>query len=211
MNKLVTTLMLSCISLICMAAPPQSKHSVRIGWGDMLFETLVFHESAPHKYDPSKLPDNYANRSTYDYGFTGHIFVDYMYSLNKVTSVGMQTDFEGVFWKEAIMDKYNKPIGAVKNINNFNVTLLPTVRFTFFRRDMIRMYASVGAGALLAFDNQKQFEVVPALNLNFFSVEWGSGPFSGTVELGMLNALAGGNKIYMVGSRLVSVGLKYSW
>ena len=212
MKKLISISLAACLSIICMAAtPPSSRHSVRLGWGDMLFETLAFHPSAPEQYSPSLLPENYRSTRTSDYRYTGHIFGEYMYSLTDVTSVGIQADFEGIFWKEGTYDRNRNAVNGVRNVDNYNLTLLPTVRFTYFRRDWVSLYSGVSVGLLMAFDNQHQFELAPALLLNPIGARFGKGNWGGFVELGGLNALKGANDIYMFASRLVSVGVNYIW
>lgn len=210
MKKLITLFALLCVGTACLAGVPQNRHSVRLGWGDMMFETMVFHPSAPGSYDPSVLPAGYKSKSTAHYGFTGHIFGEYMYSFTDVTSVGFQADFEGIFWREETKDR-NLNVVSSKPIRNYNVTLLPTVRFTYFRSEWVNIYSGVSAGLLLASDNLGQFELAPALDLNFVGFRFGKGNFGGFVNIGMLSALSGANSIYMFGSRVLSVGVNYIW
>ena len=73
------------------------------------------------------------------------------------------------------------------------------------------LYAGLGAGVLLALDNARRCEVAPALQLTLIGVQLGRGPWTGTVEFGGLNALVNANRIYMLGSRLVSVSVNYHW
>lgn len=211
MKKLVLTLVCACTAMLCMAGEPPVPHSVRVGWGDMLFETLAFNASSKDSYDPSVLPGDFTSQGRYGYGYTGHIFADYMYSLTPVISVGAQADFEGIFWKEALRDASGAVTGNVTQVNNYNLCILPTVRFTYFRSEWVDIYSGLSVGLLMAFDNLKQFELAPAFNLNLVGVKVGKGHWGGTAELGMLNALKGSNDIYMFGSRLLSVGAYYTW
>ena len=204
MRKLITVIAAGCLCVLCMAAPPDNRHSVRLGWGDMLFETLAFHASAPGNYNPEALPADYQWTGTCDHKYTGHIFGEYMYSLTSVTSIGIQADFEGIFWKQGHKENF-------KQVNNYNLTLLPTVRFTYLRTEWVNLYSSVSLGLLMAFDNQRQFEVAPALNLNMIGIRVGRQHWGGFLELGALTALRDTNNIYMFGSRLVSVGVNYCW
>ena len=203
MKKLLAILLLGT-SLLCRAAgpgnAPQTRHQLRLGWGDMLFETMAFHAG-------------YAQNGTRtsDFGYTGHCFAEYRYSFTKVVSVGIQADMEGIFWKETPCDAMRTPVGDPVSSRNYNATLLPNVRFTFLDTPWVDLYAGLGIGALFAFDNRKQFETAPAVNLNLLGVQVGKGPWSGSLELGALTALKNDNKVYMVGSRLVSVSINYSW
>lgn len=212
MKKLLLSFsLLACLSTVCLAGTPPSRHSVRLGWGDMLFETLAFHPSARDTYDPGSLPAGFRSKGTFGHAYTGHIFADYMYTLTDVTSVGVQTDFEGIFWKEGQRDAAGSLVGDPTQVNNFNLCILPSVRFTYFRSEWVDIYSGVSLGLLLAFDNQRHLELAPALNLNLVGVKVGKGNWAGTVEIGLLNALKGANDIYMFASRLFSVGVNYSW
>lgn len=182
------------------SAQTPSRHEVRLGWGDMLFETMAFHPSSTHQF-PAGRPAGFPYKETRDYGYTGHIFAEYRYHFSKLFSLGMQTDFEGIFWTTETGFRSR----------NYNLTLLPNVRFTYFRREWVRLYSGLGAGLLVAFDNERHAEAAPALNLNFLGVQVGRGPWSGSVELGLMAALKSGNDIYMLGSRLVSISVNYNW
>ena len=191
MKHRILTIILLLTPLLCVAGVPHeaNRNQVRIGWGDMLFETLSFHPTS-----------NLQGVVTSDYGYTGHIFGEYQRRLGKTLSVGAQLGFEGIFWKEK---------GA--QVNNFNLALMPTVRFIYYEKGLFTLYSSLGAGLLTAFDNGGTVEFAPAFNLNFFSVQVGKGAWSGTLELGMLNALQNPNKVYMVASRMLSVSLNYAF
>mgnify|MGYP002855302660 FL=1 len=178
----------------------------------MLFETLAFHSSLSGTYGtPESLPANFVRTETYDFGYTGHFFAEYSYRFTKGVSVGFQADAEGIFWKEGDFDRYHKPLIPATHVRNWDVVLMPTVRFTYLNRSMVRLYSGLGAGAVLAFDNLGEFKAGFALNLNWIGIEIGKGHWGGTVELGMLNSLSDVYHIYQAGSRLISFGAYYKW
>ena len=117
----------------------ESRHSVRIGWGDMITETILFRPSLSGTWaNPNVLPDNYLHYETFDFGYTGHIFGEYKYRLTKVTSLGIQADVEGIFWRESVFDKDHNMVMPAKGIRNWDLTLLATARFTYFDRKLTR-------------------------------------------------------------------------
>jgi hypothetical protein len=190
----------------------ENRHSVRIGWGDMLFETMAFRPNLSGTWaSPYALPDIFMHEETFDYSFTGHIFAEYQYRLTKVTSLGIQTDLEGIFWKEGLFDSYHDLLFPATPVRNWDLTLLLTARFTYFDRPMVRLYSGLGVGALFAFDNLGGFGVAPSLNLNFIGVEVGQGHWGGSFELGALNAVASKIAIYQVFSRIFSLSFYYKW
>ncbi|MBQ9194566.1 MAG: hypothetical protein IJ753_02555 [Bacteroidales bacterium] len=193
MKRLFITLLLGTV-LLCQAAAQNTslkRHQVRIGWGDMLFETLAFHAGGSRSS---------ATSQTRDYRYTGHIFADYRYSLNKLISLGVQTDFQGIFWKEGTAPS-----------NNYDLSILPTIRFTYFRSEWVELYSGAAIGLLLAFDNARHWEAAPVICLNPFGVQFGKGAWTGSVELSPLTALNGANKVYMLGSRIFSLSVNYRW
>ena len=213
MRRLVTLLLFLCVAApVFGAQPPEGRHTLRLGWGDMLFETLAFHSSVRGTYGaPESLPVNFFRTETYDYGYTGHFFAEYSYRFTQVVSVGFQADAEGIFWKEGDFDRYHQPLIPATNVRNWDVVLMPTVRFTYLNRPMVRLYSGLGAGSILAFNNAGEFRAGFALNLNWIGIEIGKGHWGGTVELGMLNSLSDVYHLYQVGSRLISFGAYYKW
>jgi hypothetical protein len=191
MKRRILTLLILLTPLLAMAGEPKGapRSQVRLGWGDMLFETLAFHPG-------TGLDGNVRS----NFGYTGHIFSEYSYRLSKLISVGGELDFEGIFWQEN-----GKPL------NNYNLIAMPTIRFTYFEREWVSFYSGFGFGAVMAFDSAGNREFALAGNLNFFSVQVGKGPWSGTFSLGALNAIKNANRVYMVGSRLFSISLNYAW
>lgn len=216
MKRITSLFIFVCFTLMTLQARPKGdltqRHQVRVGWGDMLFETMAFHPSVTHEYvNPSALPADFSISERHNYGYTGHIFAEYQYRASRVVRVGALLDFEGIFWKESAFDRNHVQIGKTVPVRNYNLVAMPTVRFDYFNHEIVSLYSGLGAGVLLAFDNQKRTELAPALNLNFIGVQVGKGHWSGSAELGLMAALSGGNKIYMLGSRLFSVSLNYRW
>ena len=212
MRKLFTLLLLCVAVPVFGTQPPPGRHSFRFGWGDMLFETLVFHANPRGAYpSPESLPPSFSRMEQYDFGYTGHFYAEYLRRLTRVVSVGIQADAEGIFWKEGNFDRYHKLKAPEVPVRNWDVVLMPTVRFTYLDRPMVRLYSGLGAGALFAFDNQKQFKAGIALNLNWIGVEVGKGHWGGNAELGMLNSMTDIFHIFQAGSRLLSFGAYYRW
>lgn len=217
LSKIVTALFLTVIGLssaFCQNEKPaiDYRHSVRIGWGDMITETILFRPTLSGTWsNPNALPDNYLHHETFDFGYTGHLFTEYQYRLTKVTSLGIQADMEGIFWKEGVFDKYHNLVSEATSVRNWDVTLLATARFTYFDRPWVRLYSGLGVGVLFAFDNQGGFGAAPAFNLNWIGAEVGKGPWGGSFELGGLNALANTKTFYQFFSRIFSLSFYYKW
>ena len=196
----IRLILLGLLLPLAAAAQDSLSHQVRFGWGDMLFETLTFHPGISAE-----------GRRMHDFGYTGHIFAEYRYQFTKVVGFGVQADFESIFWKETECDPYWQPIGETVPVRNYNLCILPTVQFTYFRKEWVNLYAGLGFGALIAFDNAHKVEAAPAFDLTLLGIWMGKDHWGATLEIGGLNALLDAHKIYMLGSRMVSVSLTYRW
>ena len=185
MRKSVLALLLLGLSLLCSAAPPDGpRHLVRAGWGDMMFEALAYHPGAGKTH----------------FGYTGHLFADYRYRATKVVSAGGQLDFQGIFWTE-----------SGSRSRNYDLCIIPNVRFTYFENEYVQLYSGLGLGVLLAFDNVGKVEAAPAIDATYFGVQAGKGHWGGFLDLGGLTSLTGLNNIYMVSSRILSAGVYFCW
>lgn len=202
--------------VLCAGARPKGdltqRHQLRIGWGDMLFETMAFHPSVVHNYPvPEAIPADFTTKETHSFTYTGHIFAEYQYRTSRVVRVGAMLDMEGIFWKENYYDRYHRQTGITIPVRNYDIVVMPTVRFDYFNKEYVSLYSGLGAGLLVALDNQGGCELAPALNLNLIGVQAGHGHWWGAAELGLMSALRGTDKIYMLGSRLISFSLNYRW
>jgi hypothetical protein len=183
-----------------------------MGWGDMLFETLAFHSTVSGTYpSPESLPATFFRDEKYGFGYTGHFYAEYLYRCSRVVSVGIQADAEGIFWKEGRFDRYHKLTGAEVAVRNWDVVLMPTVRFTWLHTPWVRLYSGLGAGVLFAFDNARQLEAAPAFDVKPLGIQLGKTHWCGSLDFGFLSSMKSVNHIYMFGSRLVSVSVNYRW
>jgi hypothetical protein len=203
-KKLLLGVLLGTV-LLCQAEaknPPLRHHQFRLGWGDPLFETLAFHEG---------IASTESFKRTDGFGYSGHIFAEYQYRFNTVVSVGIQTDFQGIFWNETPCDAYREPVGPTFRSRNYDLSFLPTVRLTCLTSKWVQLYGAAGIGLMVAFDNSRHSEAAPVLDLTLLGVQIGKGPWTGSVELGGMISLSSAQKIYMLGSRIISVSVNYSW
>lgn len=178
-------LIILALAFLSIEVQGQDKYLVRAGAGDSLYESLVFHPSA----------------GTSHYTYSGHWFADFHYKLTRVVSVGGQLDWQSICW-----DRKDEP-----RLRNYDLCILPTVRFTWLNRKWIRLYSGLGAGILFAFDNEGGREVAPAFNLNTIGIQFGDGPWCGSADLGFMTSLKSVNHIYLFGARILSVGVNYRW
>lgn len=180
-----------CIMLIvlcmCLTGLAQTRHEARIGWGDMLFETAVF----------------YPSQQKTDYSYTGHIFAGYQYSLKSWLSIGAEFDYGKVTWMEN---------SSAVHFDNFSV--IPEIRFTYFRKGIVTMYSGLGVGILINTGNEVDYlgrntAAAPELEITAYGISVAYKNLFGAFEIGGLTSLKGKNEIYMIGSRLFSVAIGF--
>ena len=178
-------------------------HEIRIGYGDPMFETMVWHTS----------PTYFTLEKTMNYKFTGHIFAEYHYRPNAWFSYGGQIDYQQVFWmKEDLVNGDYK----YTNHNFFDISVMPTIRFTFFWSEYVNLYCGMGAGLLINGGTDKDYQghqvaFAPVTDLRLLGVSVGKEMFFGTFDIGGMFSLTNTNTIYMVGSRIfsASIGLRF--
>jgi len=187
---------LFCSLLLALSAPAFGqdaanfpKHEIRVGWGDMMYETAVFRNSP----------------SAYNYGYTGHIFGEYLYGFTSVFGLGFEADFENVRWDTPQSDGHNF----------YNLTFMPTCRFTYYRKGIVTMYSGLGVGLTINGGSETDYKgrttaCAPALGITAYGISVNWNKLFGTFEVGGLNALVGKNEIYMAASRIftISIGVR---
>lgn len=160
-----------------------SKNEVRLGWGDPMFETLAFH----------------SGDGKTDYHYTGHFFTEYQRLITYKFSVGVKVDWENVNWK----------YGSDK-CNFYNLSILPTARFTWFQRDWCSLHSSIGAGLNINGGTEVDYlgrktVAAPALDLCPVGFSVYKDRYFLSLELGGLSSLNNGQEIFMFFSRMISI------
>ena len=191
--------MTHCLYAIDKAEQTAWRNEFRAGWGDMLYETAMYHTT---------------NRTNH-YRYTGHIFAEYQRSLLTWLSVGIQTDYEQVWWdtRQAWIPD-SQP--TEKNRCFYNISLLPSVRFTDFFHPYINLYSSIYIGMTINGGTEQDMQkrhtaVAPAWGFTLIGLKAGCHHFFGTVEIGGLNAMTDRNYIYMLGSRIFTISAGYNF
>lgn len=185
-------------------------HEVRIGWGDMLFEMLVWHESAY----PTALPEEYMAIYNEQFRYTQHWFAEYMYNASYWYSIGCMLDFSGVLWEEVTRNGHGEVLTREKNHWFSNISIVPTIRFSYYRSPYVSLYSSLGVGLNINTGSELDFKgrrtaMVPVVNISLLGVRVGHGRWFGAVELGGMISLLSTNEVYMLGSRLFTASFGY--
>jgi hypothetical protein len=98
--------------------------------------------------------------------------------------------------------------------NFHNITIVPTVRFSYYHHDYVSLYSAVGVGLNVNTGTEeirgRTTMVSPAVNITLLGMRVGKGRFYGAVEIGGMIALNNAYEVYMMGSRLftASIGVR---
>lgn len=190
-----------------------SRHEARIGVGDMLFETMIWHNQVHKHYSDAPASMLYPEKRGYRY--LPHISGEYAYHLLPWLSLGCTLDFQQTCWDTEYYNSENKLLRTDKE-NFYNLCILPTVRFNYFRREHVGLYSSIAVGMDINGGTEKngfgQNTIVgAALDIRPIGVIFGEGHYWGFVEIGGINALQSKDVMFMLGSELVRTGFSFKF
>lgn len=172
------------------------RHEVRLGYGDPLFESAT-------KYEITHI----GKPNTEVLYLTGHLFAEYQYSWLWWLSTGMQVDFNSMGWRD-LRD-------PAPTHNYYNLSFLPTIRFSYYRHPWVTLYSSAFVGLTINGGTEtdpvrhKKTICYPGFGITALGVQVGHKGFFGTVEIGGLCGLQNKNDIVMLMSRIFSISIGY--
>ena len=185
-------------------------HQVRIGWGDQLFESLVWYNQ-PH---PTIYPETYTEEFAENYRYLQHWFAEYQYRVNHWFNVGAMVDYSGVVWDRVTRDGKGNEMARKKNRNFHNISILATTRFTYLHSKYVELYSGLGAGLNINTGSEldyldRQTALAPVFSLSILGMSVGNEQWFGAVEVGGLFSLISTHEVYMAGSRMFNVSVGY--
>lgn len=125
------------------------KHEVRIGWGDQMFESLMWQISSPVAIYPTTPFLNPADVRQYRderFRYHQHWFAEYQYRFNRWFGMGFMLDCSGVSWETATRNGFGDVIDRSKRKYFYNIAMMPNFRFTFYNHKYVSLYGALGVG-----------------------------------------------------------------
>ena len=185
-------------------------NEVRLTFSPWLFESLIWHNDVHFDYHGAG-NDKTIFAENHKYSYTPHIGVEYFRRINRWFSAGIITDFQHTKWNKVLYNNQDVEIGRSKECF-YNLSFIPSTQFTYFRHPNVNLYSSFGVGMDINGGTEtdihgKKTAVGVAINITAFGVRAGKGRWYGFTELGGLYALKDINTIYMVGARIVTIGV----
>ena len=185
------------------------RHEIRIGWGDQLFESLMWHNPT---YIVNNMPTTWSK--TYKENFTHHqhLWIEYQYYTAHWFSLGAMLDFSEVGWTNVTRNGTGKELSRSDRQYFYNVVVMPTIRFTYINHPNANLYSGLGIGMDINGGTEKNAqgqttEMGLAVNLTLIGTSINFDRWFFCVDLGGLTALRNKNSIYMAFSRMINVGI----
>lgn len=191
----------------------KGEFEISIGWGDQIFESLVWHSKA----EPfGLLPESYIINSNQNYSYSQHWYLQVQYRPKKWFSYGGMVDFSKVSWDNKDYNGKGEMVQDNGRQHFSNFILMPSVTFHYMHKPHVQLHSGLAAGFDINTGNQKDYRgrytvLAPAFYINPIGVRGSIGCFFGNIDLGALFALRNTSELFLVGSRLynVSVGVKF--
>ena len=188
------------------------RHEVRVLVGDMIMETFLWKDQLHANYLGCGT-DKSVFAEKRDYTYTPHIGLEYQYRLNKWLGLGLQTDYQRTAWRRCLYNNRNEEVGSSRE-HFYNLSLLPTVRFTYLNARHVSLHSSLSLGMDINGGTEKAIHgrntaVGFALNIGLIGVSVNFGQWFGAFDLGGLYALKSVGTLYMVNSRAFTLSFGY--
>lgn len=188
----------------------QYPHELRIGWGDQMFESLVWY-SKPYY---TIYPEWYSGEYNENYRYTQHWFAEYQYRIRHWYNIGGMIDYSGVLWDKVTRNGKGDELFRESNQDFHNITILLTMHFTYLHSKYVSLYSGLGMGLNINTGSEIDYlgrytALAPAINLTVLGMSVGNARWFGAVEFGGLYALTGQNEIYLASSRMFTASVGY--
>lgn len=225
-NHLRTGVLLMVLCLLCVPMCAESRtdvserpDEVRIGWGDQMFETLMWQNPTTQTIIPENPyfpPTDLRETRKEKYRYSQHLFVEYSHHFNHWFSLGAMVDASGFSWDIVTRDGTGAVLNRVGREYCYNVVIMPTFRFTYLWHPNVNLYSGLGLGLDVNGGTEvdidgKHTEVGAAVNFTILGCSVNYKRYFAAVEYGGLYALRNFDYIYMMKSRMftASVGVRF--
>lgn len=212
-NRFIVTkkqlIFLVALALTTFEAGAQSRHELRFVLGDMLSETVLYRDAPGRTYTGT------VGSFTEDtgYGYTPHYGFTYTYKISSWFAAGVLLDCQNTWWTRKVYEGNDVPRSSSRE-HFYNLSLLPTLRFTYMEKNGWNLYSAFMAGLSVNGGSEKDYKGRSTLTglgigFTFFGAGYRWGNWGAVAELGMLSGLHDTNTLFMVGTRLLSAGVSY--
>jgi hypothetical protein len=141
------------------------RHAIRLGWGDAFLSkmndclasaNIVPAENASYldcvQGMPAPIAHEYLTQyrmaldNSHKISSTGHFFLGYCFQVTPLVGVGVETDIVASTDCFHMVNGYRTTVDKHAKNQLIHLTLMPTVRFTYYRQRIVELYSSLGVG-----------------------------------------------------------------
>lgn len=211
--KITLLLSLLCLSMTMMSETKwdhiNRRNELRIGWGDQLFESLVWH-------NPTSVTTTMPAEATYQYKeryrHHQHLWMEYQYRFKHWFSLGGMIDMSEVGWDVVTRNGQGTELARDKKNYFYNLVIMPTIRFTYFHHPNVNIYSGLGVGMDINGGTEvdgkgRHTALGAAVNLTLVGISANYDRWFCAFDLGGMYALKNANAIYMASSRIMNVSI----
>ena len=186
-----------------------NRNEIRIGWGDQLFETLMWRN--PSSYTLT-MPTGYRQTYHENHRYHQHLWLEYQRRFCYWFSLGAMVDLSEVGWDNVVRDGRGIEQSRDPKHYFFNCIIMPTIRFTYFHHPYVNLYSGFGIGMDINGGTETNAygfhnDVGAAINLTVFGVSANYDRWFAAVDLGGMYALKNKNTIFLLSSRMINVSI----
>lgn len=212
LRLLLVTATFLAISQLSSAQNPSRRVDLSIGWGDQMFESIIWHRENTFW---GHIPETETVSATDNYRYSQHWFLSAGYRVNRWFSAGAMTDISSVSWDNMEYNGNGEFLHDNGREHFVNMILMPVVSFTYFQRPHLSMHGGLGAGLNVNTGSQTDYlsrttVCAPAMYLNVLGIRGEIGRYFASVDFGGLVSMNNPHEIYLLGSRMISVSVGIS-
>ena len=209
MKKLIALTTILLCSLVAFAETKENRkenpHEIRIGVADCFSAWLTNNDFFYGTIEPDDLSQGYVNISggSYDYLYTGFLFAEYQYRVNKWFGIGANLTILGTGNTEYYHEKCQvEDYYTEKRNHGAMIYLMPVARFTYLNKKNISLYSSLGFAPGISI-YEKECSFTCAVDFTYLGMSIGKGHWFGDIELG------GAIPLFFTKMLRVSVGYRF--
>jgi hypothetical protein len=207
--KIYIVLALLCLSSGLLAESKwdylNQPNELRIGWGDQMFESLMWHNST---YTVRTMPMSYVQLYHENYRYDQHIWLEYQ----RRFGFGVMLDWSDVRWDDVTRNGFGTEIARSPGHMFYNIVLMPTIRFTYYHHPNVNLYSGLGIGMDINGGTERnakghKTDIGGAVNFTVFGVSANYKRWFATVDFGGMYALKNTETIFLASSRIINVSI----
>lgn len=185
------------------------RNEVRIGWGDQLFESAVWHNPT---HIINTMPLDYRQTYHENYSNDQHLWVEYQWRFTHWFSLGGMADLSNTRWDDVVRNGAGEEVSRSKNHFFYNLVFMPTVRFTYLHHPYVNLYSGLGMGVNINGGTETgiygtKTEAGIAMNVTLIGLSANYKRWFAAVDFGGLYAFRNANVVYMLSSRIMNVSI----